>query len=481
MSTNPFINILRPYFDWFSKEFENLANEAVKNNVEADDIARDFLANSKLRENFQKYFLPELESKLFDFWSQNSEIILSEIAKLPGIKARFGGDLGPQRRQKLFERLGCYYDTTLVADPVLRSITMEGPHKWRDYYVLKYSITQVLNRDVYLADVYPPIAVLFGEEHLLKQTSHYPLLRNQSMFDAIAVTNSIFAKDFDTEEDALKFFQKVGTSKALAKEVVNTDMFILDDEVGNSPLEQIEAYEKEKGINLDVNKLPEIMRGANSIWIAIFGRMLQANELLQGATEMEAHPVIQAPCSFHWLTTKVRVNSEIMSKAIEENLFLQLPLTNALLSQNLDWLGNVPLNDLIRLRKQGFLSELRTIIAINFSELSKVTLSNFDRVSQEVDYNLQIAFNRHQEQIKTLNQTLLKDLSISIPTLLISVGAVAQPLFGTMLPSWLPLAAAIGGGTSLKNIVSDTAKHFAERKKLAKSPIGILWNTRNLS
>lgn len=478
MSINPFASILRPYFDWLSSEFDNLADETVKNNVDPDVIARDFLSNEKFRENFNQYLLPVVESTVLKYWKQNSNAINSELARLPGLKARFGGDLGPQRRQRLFERLGIYYDSIVVADPMLRSITMQGPQKWRDYYVLKYGISLILSRDVYLADVYPPIAVLVSEEHLLKETSHYPDLLKHSLFDAIAIANSIFNQNFDTEEDVLQFLKKVGNKETLVREIADTDIFRFDDDVSNDPLEQIEAMDKELGIHFNDEDLPTEMKGLNRIWNQLVGRMMQANELLQQSTDIEAHPVIQAPNSFHWLTTKVRINSNLLEESLDKYLLPKLPVTNALLSKKLEWLSNIPIDELIRLREQGFLNDLRATITNNFSELSTATIDDLERIGNQVDSNLQIALNRHQEQIQNLNKTLMRELSVSVPTLLISIAGAIQPLFGLTPPSWLPFLATVGGTASLKEIISSAAKHISEKKREGKSPIGILWHAR---
>jgi hypothetical protein len=478
MPINLFANLMRPYFDFLSRDFEHFANEAVLNNVKPDDIARDFLSDARLRASFNKYMMPEIESKISGFWSQTNVAILSELSKLPGLKARFGGDIGPQHSERIFERLGVYYDSLVVPDPVLRALTMPGPHKWKDYYVLKYCIAQVLYRDVYLADVYPPIAVMFGEEHLLKETSHYPRLKDQSLIDAIAVANAIFDQSFNTEEEAKQFFRKVGTSQALAREVADVEMFRFDEDAGTDPLHQIEALEKDLRINLREDELPEDWKGALGVWVHLNGRMIQANELLEASNELDAHPVIQAPISFHWLATKVRINSELIGNALGEGLLPHLPLTNALLSQQLEWISNVPLDGLIRLRRQGFLSELRETIAGNFSELSTTPLDRLERTISQVDSNLQGALNRHQEQLQVLNQTLLRELAISVPTLLLSIAGAMQPLLGTMLPPWLPVAATVGGAVSLKDVISRTASHISKRRRLGKSPIGILWHAR---
>jgi hypothetical protein len=478
MTINPFANILRPYFNWLSETFENLANETVRNNLNPDEIAREFLSDNRLKENFNRYMLPELESFILNFWAQNNTAILSEIAKLPGLKARFGGDIGPQYRHRVFERLGVYYDSLLIPDPLLRCIRMNTPLKRTDFYTLKYCITHVLNKDAYLADVYPPIAILFGENYWLRETSHYPTLIKQSSIDAIAVANAVFAQKFDTEEDVKAFFQKLKTPQALAQEVARTDLLLFDEDLPNDPVQQLEGLEKALRIELEEKEVSSRLEGNQQVWMILVGRMMQANELLQESIELDAHPVTQAPISFHWLTTKVKINSELLERELGGSFISQLPITNALLSRNLNWISNVPLDSLIRLRKQGFLNDLRTTIAGNMSELSKANIENLERVSQQVDFNLQIALSRHQEQIQTLNQTLISELAISVPTLLFSIAGVIQPLFGNMLPSWVAYLATIGGTTSLKDVVSSAAKHIRERQQLGKSPIGILWHAR---
>ena len=88
------------------------------------------------------------------------------------------------------------------------------------------------------------------------------------------------------------------------------------------------------------------------------------------------------------------------------------------------------------------------------------------------------ARQRHQEQLQVLNQTLLRELALSVPTLLLSIAGAMQPLLGSMLPSWLPVAATVGGAVSLKDVISSTASHISERRRLGKNPIGILWHAR---
>jgi hypothetical protein len=478
MATNPFAPIIRPYLDFLSAHFDNLANESVKHNIQPDDIARDFLGNDQRRESFNTEFMPEISGRTITFWQKNLDTILTEISHLPGLKARFGGDLGPQNRGKLYQRLGIYFDSIIVPDPLLRSITMPGPNKWRDYYILKFSINLVLSRDAYLADVYPPIAVLVGEKHLVQPSDHFPLLSTHSSFDSIVIANKMFGKDFDTFDEVTQFFSSFNDDKSLIREIADQSIFYLDEDVGRDPMEQLAAVDKEHRIHYNEEDMPEIMRGPQRIWQFIHMRTMQANELLLQATDMDAHPVIQAPISFHWLATKVKINSEIMSTAVEENLLTQLPLTNGLLGKNLEWLSNVPVADLIRLRNQGFLDELRKIIGKNLTELSNTEIDDLRKVANQVDYNLNTALNQHQEHLQDVHNKALDGMLAATPSLLITVGAALQPLIG-IVPDWISLAiAAVGGGFSLKDVIPKIIQLSKDRRDLGRTPIGILWNAR---
>ena len=482
MANNPFIPIIKPYFDFLSGWFDNLANESLKHNVQPDDIARDFLGDKKLSEGFNKYILPEISGRSILFWQQSLPNVLHEINKLPGLKARFGGDIGPQSREKLYQRLGIYFNSIIVPDPILRSVTIPGPNKHRDYYILKFAINLILNRDIYLADIYPPIAVLVGEDQLLGDPRpHYGALSRDSCFDAILIANKMFGKDFQTEYEVSQFFLNFSGDKELTGEIADPSVFRMFDEVGDDFLEQLAEMDKETRLHYNEDDQIDQMKGPKRVWHMIHNRMMQINETLHQSTEMDAHPVIQAPVSFHWLKNKVNVNAEIMSAAMEEDLQKQLPLTNAILSKNLEWLSNIPSEALIRVRKNGYLDELRSTIEGNLSNLSIVNLDELNRVTNEVDYNLNSALNRHQEELETLHNKTLDDLLGAVPPLFIAIGGSLQPLLG-IIPWWLSTPAgvlgAIVGGMSLKDIVPKIRGLFRDRESMGKTPIGILWHAK---
>ena len=312
----------------------------------------------------------------------------------------------------------------------------------------------------------------------IKASNHYKELANLSKFDATQIGSRLFGKDFDSFEDVVEFGAQFETDEEIVSEIADESVFLHDFNVGRSISEQLAELDKDSRMNWHEHDLQRMgLIGPQRILRTIQTRMMQVNEVLLHATEISAHPVIQAPVTFHWLESKLRTNAEIMSKVLEVDIFSQLPLTNGLLTERLQWLANVPVTDLVTLRKQGFLSELREIISTSVGDLSNARLDDFDRIGSTVDVNLNTALNRHQEFLREIHNETLDGLLISVPALLASVVGTILPLFGIITP-WTLIAAGAIGTASLKDLIPSLTKLKRERENAERTPVGILWSAR---
>lgn len=477
---NVIINtIIRPYFDWLEELFGHLAGEAARNEVSADEIARDYLSDSGRREHFRSLLMSEVCEKVVEFWKENHNVVTSELNSIPGLKARFGGDLGPQLKDHLFARTGVYFDTVVVPDPLLRVATLpEEGDKNRDFYFLKYAIAQIQFKEVYLSDVIPPIAALVGEPLLIEGKGSTDEVFSLARVDSVAIANELYDQKFDSFDEVREFLSKFPSVEEAVKEFARPELFLLNEYVPLDPLSQIEHDKKRTDRDWDTEKLPGEWHGPRRLLHILFGRMSQANDILQAAYMQGAHPLVQAPVSFHWLTLKIRTNQKLLGEQLGLNPNLELIKTNALLAKNLEWLGNVPLHSLIELRTKGRLSEIRALINQGFNAFSNIPLLDIERVSNQIDYNLSVALEQHNEKVDLLNHELKSELAISIPTLLISVVAAFQPAYYTILPSWIIPTASLIGTAKLKDVIMSTSKYFKGRKALDKTPVGILWQAK---
>ena len=244
------------------------------------------------------------------------------------------------------------------------------------------------------------------------------------------------------------------------------------------PLSQFESYKELFHKNFSLEEIEGQWRGGQMLWFILSSRIFQANDVLHQATTQNAHPLIQAPVSFHWLKLKTETTQELISKELRTDINVELLKTNTLLSKDFDWLSNVPLNTLVEFRQKGHLEEFRKLVSKDFSQLSNLSIQDVARVTNQVDYNLSIAFEQHQEKMQELNTNLKQEMVISVPTLLLSITAALQPIFASTFPAWLVPVGGVIGAAKLKDVVTAAAKYYRERKSLGKTPVGILWEAK---
>lgn len=477
MTQNKFKRIFSPYFDWLTEFFGHLAHEASKHNVSAGDIARDFLNNTSRRQRFHDHSMPTICATIDKFWSENSKIVNSELNKLTGFRARFGGDIGPQTEAAIFAKIGLYFDTIIVPDPLLRVATLPGDViRTKDYYLLKYGITQVLTKDYYLADIDPAIAVLVADQELVKPEKDFSELEDMAKIDCVALVNALYMTNFDGFDEVEEFFSQFQNGEEAAREIQKPEIFLLDEDVPLNSIKQYEASLERTRIDLNFQNYPVKIDSAQFLLLKLKGRMMQINDIYRRSLVNNAHLLIGAPVSFHWLAWKVRSDQKMLSNQLEIESTLELELTNSLLSQNLEWLSNVPASALIELRKKGQLSELRELINKETSRYKNASLTDIAEITKQIDYNLSTALKNHQEEKMKLDKTFRSELAISGTTFLLSVASAIVPSILATVPLWL---SGIVGTTSLKSVIQKTAEYLRERKKLSQTPMGILWQARS--
>ncbi|MCH8285429.1 hypothetical protein IIB79_02755 [candidate division KSB1 bacterium] len=255
------------------------------------------------------------------------------------------------------------------------------------------------------------------------------------------------------------------------KVVGKPDMIFFDESAEKSPDAQFEAFIKRVNFDMDINILPEFYQKQGLLLFAMSGELLIANNLLQKSSGFNAHPLVSANVSFHWLKNKLKTNQELLSGEIEGLDIDALALTNSLLSKDLQWLGNIGLDDMVDLRKRGELKKLRSIIRSEIGNISTAGLDNFEAVSAQVDRNLSLALSKHQEKIGEIDSEFRTKLAISGGSLLLSVVAAFQPS--------IKLIAGFAGATNLKSIIQTSIAYYREKKAIRKDPVAILWRAKN--
>lgn len=474
--------LLKHYFEILESFAGPAAEVAKKSKASPGDVARDFVADADARRAFAVDVVPTLRRSITAFWSANHGAVHEMRTRLSGARALFGGDIGPQLADGLFSRAGLYFDTIIVHDPIIRLLRTPFRPEELPYYVLKYGVTQLLQKDVYLADFWPPIALLVPDRNLFEDSKDNEQLIKIAGIDALLLLNRLFERNFDDLNEAQAFFGKFSDAHEVFREAKRADLLVFSSDTPLEPAEQLDALLRDARRLTPLEFLPTDpkRRDLEILWRAIHGRVRQAVDLTLAADSNRASPLITAPVSFRWLRTKLDLNRELAVTALGSADDVSLQRTNALLAKPLDWLANVPLEALIDLRRRGQLSELRRLFGEALQGFSGTSVDGLSTTARNIDHRLAEAIAGHQQSVKELDAAFRSELKLAVPTFLGAVGAVFSPGIVALIPDSVRGFAGLVGATKLSGILKSLSVYLRERKKLGQTPIGILWSARKV-
>ncbi|GEM_PF-3460739 len=479
--SSPSTKIFSPYFDYLRQHFQVLANEVVKYNITAGDVAQDFLSSSQRRDSFLP-IADEMRQFILQFWRTNNGPVLELIAQLKGLKARFGGDIGPQANDNIIQRAGLYFDTIIVPDPLYRitQLSLEHDLNWH-YYILKYAINQLVSADAYLANIDPPIAILVPDTHLLDTKTQLPELIADGEIHTVLAINKLYGINLDSFQEVEKYFTRFSSLKNAISAIQDTELFWFDERVNRNPEDQLASIINFHTSTYSSTNSQVSIENPQYLPYMLRGRMMQVADAYRSSLKDNAVPLISAPISFHWFSFRFSSGQKLVSRELGLEDFPKLVLTNSLLSSNLDWLGKVPFKSLVQLRERGTLQDIRTMFAQTLLKYNDLSQTSIVDATNLIDKEISDALKKHQSEVQQLNQTLKFELSITVPTLLVSIIASLQPTMLPLLPQWVPGVANMIGTGSVAEVLRHSVDYYRKSKILSESPVGILWNAKDKS
>ncbi len=157
-----------------------------------------------------------------------------------------------------------------------------------------------------------------------------------------------------------------------------------------------------------------------------------------------------------------------------ENELLQKETINtlqALSSKQLNWLGNIPVESLAKLREYNENEAFRKKIADFVSELNESKIDDLNRVASEVGRGIASLLGEHKKEIDKI-QTKYKALHEK--TAVASWITVGATFFPTLMPFASFTAPAVAG-----KYFWDKIRERREKRQLSQSLMGVLASAKN--
>ena len=271
----------------------------------------------------------------------------------------------------------------------------------------------------------------------------------------------------------MEFCQQLDTIERAAAAVSDPARVLFDTEWEGSIAEQLERAAKTEAYSSVVGtSSPGVILASQAL-----GRMSTSNELLIKARRLRGTPIIDAPTSWQYFVWKLEYDADQSEESAGLRHLHTVRGLQTLAANEMRWLGRVPPEALIELRKTGALGEVRGILGKGVEELAEANPSSFHRTSDLVFDNIHAAFAEHQKNIDTLAAKKWKFAGSDIGSWIV-VGSLAATAAATGTPAWGIAALAADQllkAPKLREIPSSIKALAKETQELKRSPVGLLF------
>lgn len=462
------------YFQFLERQFGHFYKKMVERNLSPHDVAtalsRTPDAVADLATN-----IPEFLATVEEFWRSAGPVAIAHVEDMhDSMKGVFGGDLFPSASENIASKCSIYTDTIILPDPYLRSRHMFETlsDEKRVYYLVKHALNILQYQQLACADVTPPIVVVLPDVSALDQQEKQ-FFYNLGEDDALKHGARVFGRDFSTFEELLEFSSSLDTIESAAAAVRDPERVLFDTEWKGSVAEQLD-----RAINGHMySALLGTSNPGQILASQALGRMSTCNELLVKARRLGGTPIIDAPTSWQYFTWKLEYDAARTEQRDGLRDLHTIRGLQSLATNEMRWLGRVPSDALIELRKSGALDEVRTILSSGIEDLATANPQNFFRTSDRVFDNIHGAFKDHQKKIDDLSAKKWRFAGTEIGSWVV-VGSLAATAAATGAPAW-GIAALIADqvldSPKLRDIPGSIKSLAEDTKRLKRSPVGILF------
>lgn len=465
------------YFSRVDGNFNHFYKMMIENKVTPHQIAKA-IAYGKQDIDFIDKSVEPLLKDFEEFWelvAESGYLHLEDDFK--SIKAVFGGDLFPANNENIASKCGIYTDTIILPCPFIRSRHMFKiwDKQQRVYYLLKHALNILQYKELALAEIKKPIVVILPDKEMMDEFA-YEEIKRLGEKDALYHAEKVFGRNFKSIKELVEFGKELNSIDKVLKEIKDSSKVLFDTEFKESLEVQIKNQMEGESKQIMGTDHPGLIVSVLGV-----GRMGVCNELLLKSARIGGFPLIDAPTSWEYFKWKLQYDSE---RTYPNKDFSKMHIVkglNGLNNTKLNWIGKIPPEALIELRKNGAINEIRKILSQGIDELVLANELDFTSTSHKVFNNLNTAFNKHQENIKKLIDKKWKIAGkdfgswIVMGSVEIASACLGTPLYGlsTVVLNQILDAPKI---KDFPKTIKEMRSINDEKEKLKKSPLGLMFS-----
>lgn len=471
----PLPEIQQTYFTFLERNFGGYYKLMIEKGITPHQLATAISRSKEAVLDIVSY-IPEFMNYIHSFWEQAYDVSSYHIEDMGVLKGVFGGDLFPSNEVNIASTCGVYIDTIVLPDPFIRTAPLldKLSDEKKVYYLIKHGLNVLQYKELALAEVNPPIIAIVADR-IYFDNNEGELLTYFSDKDTITYLNQLFGKGYSSIEEYIEFVADISQPEDIVACLADPSKLLFDTEWNGTLIEQINRHfaespgVKEHGLGM-------------SIIFSAVGRMRQANDMVLKSRHLHGSPLLDAPTSWRYFEWKLEYDAAVLNPDNLVDFHIAQGLQSSALGQ-MSWLGNVPPEVLIDIRKQGALPELRSLLSKGVADIAHADAANFAKTGKQVVRNIQEAFKQHQGMVDELSKKKWRFGRVELAKCM-AHGAIE------LAAAYLPPVSLIKSLTDqtcnvpkIKDIFKEMPEKYnallEEAKRLDGSPVGLLFSHAN--
>ncbi|MGD8455889.1 MAG: hypothetical protein PVF83_05855 [Anaerolineales bacterium] len=485
---NDIVNIQKEYLKILESYFQNLWQKYSESGLSPIQFLHDippsnFSSNIVIpyrgaQWNTLSYQADQLLVEISSFWSLHRQSLVDALKTSDRLNTQIGDLNGMSNYYSLaVTRLGLYFDSICLLDPL--AIASQRRETMEDYFTgsindpqLTYLLLNYLgirslkpfllsDTDLPIAILVPPIGIVWGDET-------FKYLQESAEKNAYRLFGDAFDRDIDSLDDLVKTFEtnslqqieKKFKEHTVLKELLKT-FNSLDNMI------KFSASDVQIPENRLFSKLPLQMRNMAHIKGIIEGRFLA----LEGAETSAAGLGIDINIpNEHWEFNKYRIEGN-SSFFATRGLRDEIPVQAAIMSEKMNWMLATTVADLVKLRENGFMEQIREIYRVNRLDLQRSSIEDLDTTASIVVNNVTEALQNYQDEIEAFKQKSSKGWFNNIIFFFISGSLGIASLFFPPLGLIGTTYSLLGPGASITDFVKKYIDDKNNQQAISNRPI----------
>lgn len=441
ISSSSVRNIYAQYFDIIDSYFGAIKHYFGKEADSHIDLGRH-IANYPFSDLILDA-INDLDEEIEKFWKKNAKMVVSFIKAQESLKCLYSGDITPSVLENFIKRSALYVDSVIIPDPIYNlSIFQKEAYLDRKYYLNKI-VRHVFNiwkiKDLVLSDSQDHILLILPINlHFLDDKTRANLFQAADE-DFLKYVKSLTNQGLETAEESMSFLEKFESNEKLFEQISNKQLL-------PNQFQNFSSFDKFLTDFNGTGKVAKFDQKSNG-WFGLYvkSQFIRTQEHKFFCDKLVATPLYDY--SLPWFFFNYKIGGNGMDYAI----------SNSLQNEKFEWITNLPISAIKKLREKGRLDYMRSCLRIGMHDLKAKNDSDLLKTSEQLEKNFQEVFKRHAEDI-----SCLKKEAENIDTdATINAGITTFNNFMSFIP-------VIGAIVSVVNPFRDLKRFIDQNKKVGK-------------